>query len=84
MQLTTTQMLRHLVAFSSRSIHLDLTKPLVQENDFTKVYNDLDGALIIENARFKTRVRVSENEPVRHSDMALGGMICITTLINRQ
>jgi hypothetical protein len=83
MRFTTTQMLRHLVDFSSRSIRLELMKPLIQENDFTKVHKGPDGGLIIENARFKTRVRASTVDPVRRSDIASGNITCIWTLINR-
>ena len=75
--------LRHLVDFSSRSICLELMKPLIQENDFIKVNKNLDGSLIIENACFKTRVRASKVEPVRHSDIASGSPTCIWTSINR-
>ena len=77
MRFTTTQMLRHLVDISSRSIRLELMKPLIQENDFIKVHKGPDGALAIENARFKTRVRASKVDPVRRSDIASGDMTCI-------
>jgi hypothetical protein len=70
-------MLRHLVDFSNRSIRLDLMKPPIQENDFTNVHKDKNGLLIIENARFKTRVRASELEPVRHFDIALESLTCV-------
>jgi hypothetical protein len=52
-------------------------KPLIQENDFTEVHKDPDGALAIENARFKTRVRASKDDPVRCSDIASGDITCI-------
>jgi len=42
-------------------------KPLIQENEFTNVHVTQDG-LMIENARFKTRVRANEHEPVRRFD----------------
>lgn len=60
-------MLRHLVDFCSRSIRLELMKPLIQENEFTNVHVTQAG-LMIENARFKTRVRANEHEPVRRFD----------------
>lgn len=50
-------------------------KPLVQENDFTNVHVTQDG-LVIENARFKTRVRANKHEPVRHFDIASGTVVC--------
>jgi hypothetical protein len=73
-------MLRHLVDFCTRSIRLDLKKPLIQENDFVNVQETKDG-LVIENARFKTRVRANRDEPVRHCNIVSG--IVVDTLINR-
>ena len=40
-------------------------KTYIQDNDFIKVEVTRDGSLMIENARFKTRVR--KNKHVRHS-----------------
>ncbi len=75
-------MLQHLVDFSSRSIRLELMKPVIQENDFTKVHINRDGQLIIENARFKTRVRLNEVERVRPSHTASGSIVRTWTFIN--
>ena len=55
-------------------------KPLTQENDFTNV-DAIKKGFVIENARFKTRVRVNKDEPVRHCDIVSGTVVC--TLINR-
>ncbi|KAI0302432.1 hypothetical protein B0F90DRAFT_1714720 [Multifurca ochricompacta] len=63
-------MLRCLVDLATRSIRLDLLKPLVRENDFTKVRSNPDGLLKIENARYKTRIRMSEQ--VRRTDYFAG------------
>jgi len=57
-------------------------KPLIQGNDFTNVQETKNG-LVIENARFKTRVRANKDEPVRHFDIASGTVVCTWTLINR-
>ena len=57
-------------------------KPLTQEIDFADVRLTQDG-LIIENTRFKTRVRANKHEPVRHFDTATGAAECIWTLIDR-
>ena len=67
------KMLRCLVDFSTRSIRLELMKPRIQENDFIKVQGTQKG-LRIENARFKTRVRL--NKHVRRSNTPSGGIVC--------
>ncbi|KAI0251231.1 P-loop containing nucleoside triphosphate hydrolase protein [Lactifluus subvellereus] len=53
-------MLQCFVASATRSIRLDLLRPLVQEADFAKVELTSNGPLAITNARFKTRIRASK------------------------
>lgn len=48
-------------------------KPLTQEIDFSDVRLTPEG-LLIENTRFKTRVRANKHEPVRHFDTAAGAV----------
>jgi hypothetical protein len=64
-------MLPCLVNLSTRSIRLESLKPRIQENDFTKVQLTRDGSLMIQNARFKTRVRA--NKRVRRYNTPCGG-----------
>jgi hypothetical protein len=58
-------MLRLLVDLATRAIRIDLAKPRIKENDFTKVYTKVDGGIDVTNARFKTRIR--ESKKARHS-----------------
>jgi hypothetical protein len=39
---------------------MDLAKPRIKENDFTKVDTNDDGGIGVINARFKTRIRKSK------------------------
>ncbi|KAI0251233.1 hypothetical protein BJV78DRAFT_1282728 [Lactifluus subvellereus] len=58
-------MLQCFVALATRSIRLDLLKPLIQETEFTAIQLAEDGSLVINNARFKTRVRRSKTTYLR-------------------
>lgn len=66
-------MLRCFVDLSTRSIRLESMKSRIKENDFIKVQATRDGSYMIENALYKTRVRV--NEHVRRSDTPCGGVV---------
>ncbi|KAH9976258.1 P-loop containing nucleoside triphosphate hydrolase protein [Lactifluus volemus] len=52
--------LRLLVDVATRAIRMDLAKPRIKENDFTKVDTNDDGGIGVINARFKTRIRKSK------------------------
>jgi hypothetical protein len=58
-------MLRLLVDLATRAIRIDLANPRIKENDFAKVDTKGDGDIDVINARFKTRIRKSEQ--ARHS-----------------
>ena len=59
------QMLRSFVDLASRAIRLDLLKPRVYENDFAEIQMNPDGSIIVSNARYKSRIRASNQ--VRHT-----------------
>jgi hypothetical protein len=59
------QMLRSFVDLACRAIRLDLLKPRVYENDFSGIDMDPHGSIIVNNARYKTRIRASRQ--VRHT-----------------
>jgi hypothetical protein len=52
-------MLRIHANLASRAIRRDLSKPRIQENDFSKVVTKRDGSMTVHNDRFKTRIRAS-------------------------
>ena len=54
------QMLRAFVDMASRVIRLELSKPRVYENEFSKVQTETDGSITVLNARYKTRIRASK------------------------
>jgi hypothetical protein len=53
-------MLRAFVDMASRVIRLELSKPRVYENEFSKVQTESDGSITVLNDRFKTRIRASK------------------------
>lgn len=59
------QMLRSFVDLACRAIRLDLLKPRSYENDFSAIDLDPQGSIIVNNARYKTRIRASKQ--VRHT-----------------
>ena len=54
------QMLQNYADLASRAIRRDFLKPRIQENDFSAVDKEQDGSIIVHNARFKSRIRASE------------------------
>jgi hypothetical protein len=53
------QMLRRFVDLATRAIRVDMSKPRIVENDFDHALTTPDGSLVVQNARFKTRIRGS-------------------------
>lgn len=72
-------MLQCFVTLATRSIRLDLLKPLIQETEFTGIQLARDGSLVINNARFKTRVR--KNVRRINGSPLCGRSACILTLL---
>jgi hypothetical protein len=54
------QMLQNYADLASRAIRSDFSKPRIQENDFSAVQKRRDGTITVHNARFKSRIRRSE------------------------
>ena len=53
-------MLQNYADLASRAIRRDFLKPRIQENDFSAVDKEQDGSIVVHNARFKSRIRASE------------------------
>ena len=54
------QMLQNYAKLASRAIRRDFLKPRIQENDFSAVHKKRDGNITVDNTRFKTRIRRSD------------------------
>jgi hypothetical protein len=52
-------MLQNYADLASRTIRRELLKPRIQENDFSAVDKEKDGSITVHNARFKSRIRAS-------------------------
>ena len=59
MYLLSQQMLQAYADLAARAIRRDFLKPRIQENDFSEVKSKRDGSMIVQNTRFKTRIRHS-------------------------
>jgi hypothetical protein len=59
------KMLQAYADLAARAIRRDFLKPRIQENDFSEVKSKRNGNMIVQNARFKTRIRASRQ--VRHT-----------------
>jgi len=54
------QVLQSFVDLVSRVTRLELSKPRVYENEFSKVQTESDGSITVLNTRYKTRIRDSK------------------------